>query len=522
MSQHYDLYASLGLNREASCEELGAKLSARLETLRQEGAGPDSPQVDEVSTARAIFSDPQLRHIHDARLDDPEATPIDIPALHELAASGAGSQDESNEPAGSTAVPVSEAETTKVRVDDAPANKPGAYAEPEVKDHEAPRLGEQPEGAAHEADEDKAHEDHQNHEAPQFAQPGQAGPQAPNFQQFGQRGQQGPQFQQQNQQPQQLPKPPKQYKVRDADEPASTFKERLAQLPTLPKALVFTALGCAAVSLLMVLVTPFVAGSMAASLVESFNDEVGRSSDGLFELSRSDVAGFKEGARGIVMLLAQPLSFLLFTVIGFQALSIAHGVLRPRDEIHQWALVASSAFVAVGALVAALAMPVRIIWITLIVLVYAIALIVLLVLPDTRAWFQGKIREEIPQQQFQQPQNQFQAPQGQSGPQQPQQNQFQQPQPGQFPQSGPFQQPQQGQFPQGPQFGQPGEFGQPQQPQPGQFPQSGPFQQPQQGQFPQGPQFGQPQPGQFPQGPQGPQFPQGPQGQQNPGSAENR
>ena len=41
MSQHYDLYASLGLNREASCEELGAQLSARLETLRQEGAGPD-------------------------------------------------------------------------------------------------------------------------------------------------------------------------------------------------------------------------------------------------------------------------------------------------------------------------------------------------------------------------------------------------------------------------------------------------------------------------------------------------
>ena len=514
MSQHYDLYASLGLNREASCEELGAQLSARLETLRQEGAGPDSPQVDEVSTARAIFSDPQLRHIHDARLDDPEATPIDIPALHELAASGVGSQDESDESAGSTAVPVSEAETTKVRVDEAPADKPGAHAEPEVKDHEAPRLGEQPEGAAHKADEDKAHEGHQNHEVPQFAQPGQpgqAGPQgpqnqqAPNFQQPGQPGQQGPQPQQQNQQPQQPPKPPKQYKVRDADEPASTFKARLAQLPTLPKALVFTALGGFVVFLLGIFILPVIVYAA-------------------FDSGESDALGISDAFTGGAVLAAIPVSFALCFGLCLHALALILMVMRGRSELNNWALIASTAPIVLGSLMAIFSINLEMSWTAIFALLYAIALIVMLAMPDTRAWFQGKIREEIPQPQFQQPQNQFQAPQGQFGPQQPQPNQFQQPQPnqfqqpqpGQFPQSGPFQQPQPGQFPQGPQgpqFGQPGPFGQPQQPQQGQFPQSGPFQQPQQGQFPQGPQFGQPQPG---------QFPQGPQGQQNPGSAENR
>lgn len=96
MTSHYNLYESLGLSRERSCEELEEELTRRIDAHLAEGGSRTDAFVDEASTGRAIFGDKDLRQLHDARLDDPKATPLSIAALHELAAArGEGYRDAS-------------------------------------------------------------------------------------------------------------------------------------------------------------------------------------------------------------------------------------------------------------------------------------------------------------------------------------------------------------------------------------------------------------------------------------------
>lgn len=79
---HYDLYQSLGLDRQASTDDLARDLDAR-----KASADPgDAGLADQLSTARAILGDGTRRGLYDQRLDDPTAPEIDVNSLHELAA----------------------------------------------------------------------------------------------------------------------------------------------------------------------------------------------------------------------------------------------------------------------------------------------------------------------------------------------------------------------------------------------------------------------------------------------------
>ena len=79
---HYDLYQSLGLDRQASTADLARDLDDRLSCAAPDDAG----MIDQLTTARAILGDDTRRGLYDQRLDDPNAAEIDIDSLHELAA----------------------------------------------------------------------------------------------------------------------------------------------------------------------------------------------------------------------------------------------------------------------------------------------------------------------------------------------------------------------------------------------------------------------------------------------------
>lgn len=78
---HYDLYQSLGLNRNASTTQLAAEIDYRLaDSSRNDPSGNE-----ELSTARAVLGNDTRRSLYDQRLADPGAPEIDIAALRELA-----------------------------------------------------------------------------------------------------------------------------------------------------------------------------------------------------------------------------------------------------------------------------------------------------------------------------------------------------------------------------------------------------------------------------------------------------
>ncbi|MGO1949857.1 MAG: hypothetical protein ACTH1D_09495 [Mycobacteriaceae bacterium] len=79
---HYDIYRSLGLDRNASGADLARELDSRL------SATPpgDAAAVEELTTARSILGDGGRRSLYDQRLDDPNAPEIDVDSLRELAA----------------------------------------------------------------------------------------------------------------------------------------------------------------------------------------------------------------------------------------------------------------------------------------------------------------------------------------------------------------------------------------------------------------------------------------------------
>ena len=85
---HYDLYQSLGLDRQASTADLARDLDDRLSSADPDDAG----MIDQLTTARAILGDDTRRGLYDQRLDDPNAAEIDIDSLRELASLNLGGQ----------------------------------------------------------------------------------------------------------------------------------------------------------------------------------------------------------------------------------------------------------------------------------------------------------------------------------------------------------------------------------------------------------------------------------------------
>ncbi|WP_145943137.1 hypothetical protein [Corynebacterium glyciniphilum] len=82
---NYDLYTELQLDKDMPPYEIAEVLGARASDLRNQGYGSDSPELDQVDTARAILGDPYKRDIYEAALYGPEDDVVNIRWLHDLA-----------------------------------------------------------------------------------------------------------------------------------------------------------------------------------------------------------------------------------------------------------------------------------------------------------------------------------------------------------------------------------------------------------------------------------------------------
>lgn len=77
---HYNLYESLGIDRNTSTQDIAEDIDKRLSTGNTSNPGGE----DELQVARQVIADPTKRGMYDARLDDPSAPEIDIAALRDL------------------------------------------------------------------------------------------------------------------------------------------------------------------------------------------------------------------------------------------------------------------------------------------------------------------------------------------------------------------------------------------------------------------------------------------------------
>lgn len=80
----YNLYDSLGLSRAEPPEQLAQQLERRTAELRAEGHDDSSPQIGEVTAARAVLGDAARRTEYDRALDDPATDGPDIPWIMDL------------------------------------------------------------------------------------------------------------------------------------------------------------------------------------------------------------------------------------------------------------------------------------------------------------------------------------------------------------------------------------------------------------------------------------------------------
>ncbi len=114
---NYDLYTELGLDKDMPPAEIGTLLDGRINGLVGQGYPTNSPEVDQLATARAILSDPSKRNTYEAALAGPDGV-IDVSWLHQLADSPAASSVPSvsseSSSSGSSAVPSYDAASTGV------------------------------------------------------------------------------------------------------------------------------------------------------------------------------------------------------------------------------------------------------------------------------------------------------------------------------------------------------------------------------------------------------------------------
>lgn len=163
---NYDLYAELGLNKDMPPTEIGALLDGRINGLVGQGYPSNSPEVDQLATARAILSDPAKRNTYEAALAGPDGV-IDVSWLHQLADSPAASS-ESSESSESSPVPSYDAASTSVIN---AAGDPGSSSSSSSSSEEEAGSSQSPYGQ------------YSGYGQSQFAQSGQQG-------QYGQYGQQ--------------------------------------------------------------------------------------------------------------------------------------------------------------------------------------------------------------------------------------------------------------------------------------------------------------------------------------------
>lgn len=166
---NYDLYAELGLNKDMPPTEIGALLDGRINGLVGQGYPSNSPEVDQLATARAILSDPAKRNTYEAALAGPDGV-IDVSWLHQLADSPAASS-ESSESSESSPVPSYDAASTSVIN---AAGDPGSSSSSSSSLEEEAGSSQSPYGQ------------YSGYGQSQFAQSGQQG----QYGQYGQYGQQ--------------------------------------------------------------------------------------------------------------------------------------------------------------------------------------------------------------------------------------------------------------------------------------------------------------------------------------------
>lgn len=81
---NYNLYNALDLNEDWSCDELRDHLDGEVRRLEREGLTPDSPELDQVLTARRILGRADHRRTYDEALRGPDGV-VDIAWLRRLA-----------------------------------------------------------------------------------------------------------------------------------------------------------------------------------------------------------------------------------------------------------------------------------------------------------------------------------------------------------------------------------------------------------------------------------------------------
>lgn len=85
---HYNLYHSLGLDPQASSEELAEKIQQRIAA----GDTSNPGGAEELNLAREILGSPEKRSMYDRRLGDTAGAPMNVDSLRSLAARQVGQQ----------------------------------------------------------------------------------------------------------------------------------------------------------------------------------------------------------------------------------------------------------------------------------------------------------------------------------------------------------------------------------------------------------------------------------------------
>jgi hypothetical protein len=82
---NYDLYTELDLDKDMPPADIAALLDGKINDFRSRGYSDHSPEVDQLSTARAILGDPYKRDVYEGALYGPDDSVVDVVWLHNLA-----------------------------------------------------------------------------------------------------------------------------------------------------------------------------------------------------------------------------------------------------------------------------------------------------------------------------------------------------------------------------------------------------------------------------------------------------
>jgi hypothetical protein len=89
VNAHYDFYESLGLDKDSSTSDIRSTILETLEGLKRDGVAAHDARVQENSVALSVLGDDRIRSKYDGRLTDESAPRMGIPELRALASTGA-------------------------------------------------------------------------------------------------------------------------------------------------------------------------------------------------------------------------------------------------------------------------------------------------------------------------------------------------------------------------------------------------------------------------------------------------